>query len=176
MAQWPVVRVRPACPADALAVAGVHVRAWQVAYRGLLPDDHLDTLRVDEARLARYRLGDDDPAAPFTALAADPDGTVTGFVTVGPSRDGDVPGAGECYALYVDPPRWGEGIARRLLAEGRRVLVARGHRLGALWVLAGNEPAQRVYRADGWALDGAARHEEVWGVPADVVRMRRPLP
>lgn len=172
----PMLTVRPARPADALAVAGVHVRAWQVAYRGLLPDDHLDSLRVDEARLARYRFGVDDPGAPFTLLAVERDGAVTGFVTVGPTRDQDVPGAGECYALYVEPSRWGEGTGRCLLAEGRAALVARRHRLAVLWVLAGNEAAQRVYRADGWRLDGAARHEEVWDVPADVVRMRRPLP
>jgi len=33
--------LRPAEPDDALAVARVHVRAWQAAYRTLLPDDYL---------------------------------------------------------------------------------------------------------------------------------------
>lgn len=35
------MRLRPAQPEDALAVARVHVRSWQAAYRGLLPDDHI---------------------------------------------------------------------------------------------------------------------------------------
>lgn len=30
--------VRPALPEDALSVARVYVRSWQVAYRGLMPD------------------------------------------------------------------------------------------------------------------------------------------
>jgi hypothetical protein len=34
--------LRPAEPADAMAVARVHVRAWQIAYRTLLPDEYLD--------------------------------------------------------------------------------------------------------------------------------------
>ena len=30
--------LRPAEPEDAMPVARVHVRAWQVAYRGLMPE------------------------------------------------------------------------------------------------------------------------------------------
>lgn len=40
--------VRAARTDDALAVAGVHVRSWQVGYRGLLPDAYLDGLRAEE--------------------------------------------------------------------------------------------------------------------------------
>ncbi len=30
--------VRPATPEDSLAIADAHVRGWQAAYRGLVPD------------------------------------------------------------------------------------------------------------------------------------------
>lgn len=79
-------------------------------------------------------------------------------------------------ALYVDPAHWGTGAGRRLLAEARRLMVAGGHRRAVVWVLTGNRRAQQVYEADGWVADGTARHEEVWAVPADVVRYGRPLP
>ena len=55
--------VRTARPADALAVAEVHVRSWQTGYRRLLPDAYLDSLRPED-RAARYtfdRDGTDDP-------------------------------------------------------------------------------------------------------------------
>ena len=39
-----MMTVREAQPRDAAEVAGVHVRSWQVAYRGLFPDDYLDGL------------------------------------------------------------------------------------------------------------------------------------
>ena len=42
--------LRPAEPADAMGVARVHVRAWQVAYRNLLPDDYLDSLQARRSR------------------------------------------------------------------------------------------------------------------------------
>lgn len=36
-----MLNVRNAVPDNALAVAAVHVRSWQVGYRGLLPQDYL---------------------------------------------------------------------------------------------------------------------------------------
>lgn len=36
-----------------MAVARVHVRSWQVAYRGLIPDGYLDRL-CPEDRAVRY--------------------------------------------------------------------------------------------------------------------------
>jgi hypothetical protein len=55
-----VISVREAKPQDAADVAGVHVRSWQVAYRGLFPDDYLDGLRAED-RMARYTFGDVRP-------------------------------------------------------------------------------------------------------------------
>src|SRR5262249_59084004 len=39
-------RIRAATPADACAIARVHVQAWQETYRGLVPDAMLDALSV----------------------------------------------------------------------------------------------------------------------------------
>jgi GNAT superfamily N-acetyltransferase len=83
---------------------------------------------------------------------------------------------GELLALYVDPGSWGKGIGRRLLVEARARLAGRGFVEAILWVLAGNERAERFYRVDGWRPDGARRHDEIWGVTADEVRYRRALP
>jgi hypothetical protein len=55
--------IRTARPADALALAEVHVRSWQAGYRHLLPDAYLDSLRPAD-RAARYtfdRHGTNDP-------------------------------------------------------------------------------------------------------------------
>jgi len=55
--------LRPAQPADAAAVARVHVRSWQVAYRGLLPDEYLDGLQPED-RAPHYTFGDRGPGRP----------------------------------------------------------------------------------------------------------------
>jgi hypothetical protein len=50
-----------------------------------------------------------------------------------------------------------------------------GFRNAVLWLLAGNARADRFYRIDGWAPDGPARTDSVWGVTVDEVRYRRAL-
>jgi hypothetical protein len=68
--------IRRAAPADAGAIAGVHVASWQVAYRGLVRDALLADLSVD--RGWRERLGRPDDGASFT-LVAERDGELAGF-------------------------------------------------------------------------------------------------
>lgn len=42
------MKVRGASGDDAAAIAEIHVRSWQAAYRGVLPDELLDSLSVSE--------------------------------------------------------------------------------------------------------------------------------
>ena len=78
-----MVELRPARPDDAPAVAGVHVRSWQVGYRGLLARDYLDGLRPED-RVGSLRASvPTDPDAPATVVA-DEDGVICGFATTGP--------------------------------------------------------------------------------------------
>jgi GNAT superfamily N-acetyltransferase len=168
-----MVQLRDAIPGDELAVARVHVRSWQAAYRGLIDAEFLDALHPED-RASRYTFGSAEPAAPRTILAEE-DGELLGFATVGLSRDADAPGRGELYALYVDPGRWRGGSGRLLLAESRRRLRAAGHEEAILWVLRGNETAARFYLDDGWHRDGAEREEQPYGVVSRVIRFRRPL-
>lgn len=94
-----------------MAVARVHVRSWQAAYRMLLPDAYLDQLRPED-RAPHYDFAATDPRKPRTLLAVD-EGQIRGFATTAPSRDSDTADTGELYALYVDPEHWGRGYGRR---------------------------------------------------------------
>jgi GNAT superfamily N-acetyltransferase len=168
-----MVLVRDARPEDSTEVAGLHIRAWQAAYRGLLPGDYLDALRVEE-RAARYSFGSLDAGEP-RAIVATEDGVIRGFASAGRSRDRDTSHIGELYALYIDPPRWGTGVGGLLMSNALDSLRALGFDEAILWLLVGNNRAERFYRADGWWADGTSRVEDVWGVEASVVRYRREL-
>jgi hypothetical protein len=61
------------------------------------------------------------------------------------------------------------------LAESRRRLRDAGFAEGTLWVLEGNEAAERFYLADGWRRDGAEREEDPYGPLVTVRRFRRRL-
>ncbi len=165
--------LRPAEPPDAMAVARVHVRSWQAAYRGLLPDDYLEQLHPED-RASAYDFASLDPLKPRTIVAVNEE-LICGFVTTAPSRDPDLANHGELCALYVDPERWGRGIGQALVSASRAYLFELGFRHAFLWVLRGNVRAERFYQIDRWAADGARRTDTVWGVTVDEVRYQRGL-
>jgi GNAT superfamily N-acetyltransferase len=167
------MNLRPAVPSDAMAVARVHVRAWQAGYRGLMPADHLAGLRPED-RAQSYDFTSEDPARPRTLVAIEAD-TVLGFATISPARDEDAAGQGELCALYVEPDCWGRGIGRALAEAARSDLYLLGFRKAVLWVIAGNTRAERFYRADGWTRDGSHRARQIWNVTVDTARYSRAL-
>lgn len=154
-------------------MARVHVRSWQVAYRGLLPDEYLGGLRAED-RADRYTFHLVGPDHPATTVAFEDD-EVRGFATTGPARGGAAT-VGEVYAIYVDPRAWGRGVGRALIANARARLSGLGFTEALLWVLAGNDRAERFYRADGWLSDGQQRDDDVWGIRVSEIRYRRLLP
>lgn len=155
-------------------MARVHVRSWQVAYRGLLSGRYLDALKPED-RARRYTFSSGDPRTPFTLVAL-MDDTICGFATTLPTRDADSEGKGELAGLYVDPDWWDCGVGRVLIAAARERLAAQGFATALLWVLDSNVRAQRFYGKDGWRPDGMRRVEKVWDVKVQEVRYSRPLP
>jgi ribosomal protein S18 acetylase RimI-like enzyme len=194
------IALRDARRGDELAVAELHVRSWQEAYRGIMPAEFLAGLDPRE-RAERYEF-EAGEERPTTVLAIEaglggegvgedpsltnsvevrsgssptPSERIAGFATFGPSRDADAAGLGEIYALYVDPDRYAGGVGRTLMSEARRRLRAARMDDAVLWVLRGNERAQRFYEREGWSPDGAQRFEQPYGIVSDVIRLRRTL-
>ena len=138
----------------------MHVRSWQEAYRGLLPDSYLERLSVDER--AERRLTSIAEAAPRSGvLVAEADGLIVGFASFCPSRDDDAAeDVGEVPAIYLDPEVVGRGIGRRLFEAVTEELRRAGFGRATLWVLEANERARRFYERAGWRWDGTvSRHD-----------------
>lgn len=157
---------------DIDAVAALHVRAWQIGYAGIMPPAHLAGLDpAGRAEAMRTR-----PAIPgSTALVADSEGRISGFVRFGPYRleDGGIDETtGELYAIYVEPGEWGRGTGRELLAAARRGLAAAGFPDMRLWVLTENHGARRFYEKMGLAPDGATQTYTPRGTTAELPEMR----
>ena len=149
------VSIRDAVADDARAIAEVHVRSWQAAYRGELPDDYLDGLSIDEReRMWTQAFAEPEPRA-AVSVATDDDGGVVGFTGVGQSRDDDAPaGTGEVRTIYLLPEWFGKGVGRDLFARANERLRELGFTRATLWVLATNERSRRFYEKAGWVFDG----------------------
>jgi ribosomal protein S18 acetylase RimI-like enzyme len=145
------MHIRLATDADAEGVAIVHVRTWQAAYRGVIPDEFLDALTV-ETRMRAWRAAlETGKQEVWVACAAT---EINGWVAFGSSRDSDAaPTAGELEAIYIFPQYWGTGLGRALWLKARSRLQERGFSSATLWVLSQNDRAIRFYRAAGFLPD-----------------------
>jgi ribosomal protein S18 acetylase RimI-like enzyme len=165
--------IRDAVVDDALGIARVHVAGWQAGYAGLLPQQYLDQLSVEQ-RAQRWAaiLGEPDDRSLGT-LVADVDGHIAGWATVGGSRDDDAqPGTGELWGIYADPAHWGRGVGHALHVAAVEVLRAAGRKDATLWVLDGNTRAIRFYERQGWVADGATKTDWRDDVRLDELRYR----
>ncbi len=154
--------IRRALESDAVGIATVHVRAWQAAYRGIVPDAYLDSLSVD-ARAKNWReiLVRDGPAEVWVAVLS---GDVAGWIAFGPLRDGPATAqSGELEAIYVSAQYWGAGLGRGLLLKARGRLAERGFTTVSLWVLLENTRAIRFYRAAGFAPNRESEKQIIIG-------------
>jgi ribosomal protein S18 acetylase RimI-like enzyme len=165
----PGVVVREAGVEDAAAVAEIHVRAWQAAYRGLMPDEWLDGLTVERRTESWSEILARSDGRGSTLVGVDDQAGVVGFCSVSlPSRDEDAgPRTAEISAFYIDPSHWRSGVGRALLEEAVMRLREAEWDDVTLWVLAGNASALAFYERFGFAADGA----EVEHVPSGVERV-----
>jgi ribosomal protein S18 acetylase RimI-like enzyme len=161
------MHIRPASPADALAIETIRIRGWRTAYRHVFPVAELDALPIDPDRWRSRILV---PPPGWTTVVCEDDERVVGFASTGPSRDED--DFGELYAIYVDPGAWSTGAGRALLLDAEKALSA-DYSAALLWVLEDNPRARRFYERAGWAPDGVRKAEERFGVRAAEVRYRK---
>jgi len=166
------VQIRPAAPADAPALGRLHVRAWQSAYRGMLPDDYLDALDAQaEPRERMWRDLIERPRDGQTLLVAEDGRAVVGFCHTARAREGP-PDLGELFSIYVDPDRIGTGLGAALMRPSLDAMRAAGFPAAVLWVLDANDLARRFYERFGWRPDGTVKEETLWGVTVREVRYR----
>ena len=103
-------------------------------------------------------------------LVAEVGGEVVGFASVGAcARRGR---AGRAVCDLPRPARWGTGVGRALIERAEESMRASGFAEARLWVLEGNERAERFYRAAGWEQDGR-KVDEFQGAEVVELRYRR---
>lgn len=168
-------RLRLAVIDDAPAIADLSVRGWRAAYRGIVPDRVLDGLSVEQRATGWKAAIQRSAASPERVwILATPIGLI-GFAAGGPARDESATppaGAGEVYAIYLDPTALRRGHGRRLFAHAVADLVDRGFGPIVVWVFDANTPARRFYEAAGFRADGARATIDFGGEAVDEVRYR----
>ncbi len=172
------VAIREARPSDARAIAEVHVEGWRWGYRGILPDEHLDGLSVDE-REARLAPGPHRSDAWRRAVRCRRRRLMWSASSATGPREDDFapppPDAAEVYAIYLLEEVQRTGVGRALLERATEAMRANGYRHAVLWVFEANDRARRFYEAAGWSPDGERAEHRFDGGSRPVLRYARDL-
>lgn len=163
--------VREAGPADAAAIAHIHIDTWRDAYAGILPDRVLLGMSIDREKggwNGALLRGEE------VFVAENAGDRVVGFGSCGPNRLRRLESGGEIYMLYVAPGHQGAGHGRALLSHMLSALAGHGYKAAVVWVLREN-PARFFYQAMGGARL-AERTERLWGVEVPQIAYRWALP
>ena len=166
--------IRSATPDDAGIIATIHVEAWRVAYRGIVPDEFLDSLSIDGRESTWRQILSSRHESVWVAQESE---TIVGWISAAASRDADAGAAtGEIWAVYVAPGRWRKGVGRALCETAERHLHLGGFIEVTLWVLKDNERAVKFYQSSGFVLDlGHEKGLERAGKTLTEVRFRKRL-
>lgn len=153
------------------------MRAWQAAYRGIVPDAILDGMSIDSRRELWIRAigrASSERSEDARIWVVEEDGVVRGFAASRPSRDEDAaPGTGEVNSIYLAPEAWGRGLGQALLERSTEDLRARGFAPLILWVIEANTRGRRFYELAGWRADGARQPIDFDGELVDEIRYHR---
>ncbi|MCY8589968.1 GNAT family N-acetyltransferase [Bacillus haynesii] len=143
-----MILIRKAKSSDANSIANAHVESWKTTYQGVLPDDTLSKLSVEnQAELWRTSLSDPQNQD-IVYVAQETDGKIIGFASGGPNRDHLSKYKGEVSAIYLLLQYQKKGIGSRLMKAIVEELVKKNIKSLMVWVLAGN-PSINFYEKLG---------------------------
>ena len=143
-------RIREAHQDDFEGIAKVRVDTWRVAYKGIVPDDFLESLSYQRiAERWREVFWEDKSPGMAVFVAENEREDIVGIAVCGPEQSQDPVYRGEIYILYVLPQYQRQGIGHALVAACVQHLV---QQLAAetllIWTIA-ESPYRRFYESLG---------------------------
>lgn len=159
--------IREALPEDAYEYAACHISSWRSAYKGIVPDEYLDNLSIDQgAEKFKQNL---DELKDYAYYCAIHENKIVGILIFGKSRDEDKPNSGEVCAIYLTEEFWGKGYGGKMMNYAKDALKRIGYNEIIVWVLAENSRARRFYEKCNFIFDGTKKKIEI-GKPLVEIR------
>jgi ribosomal protein S18 acetylase RimI-like enzyme len=137
-------KVRRARAKDSAALTRIFAESWRSAYRGIIPNAHLECLigRRGDAWWKKAIRTESH------LMVIEAGGKVAGYASCGVSR-GHAVYKGEIYELYLDPLYQGLGLGGHLFESCRAELDKQNLDGLVVWALEDNDAAAQFYRCQG---------------------------
>lgn len=152
--------IRNATLEDAKAISLIGVESWQIAYRGIIPDEYLDSLSA-EKREKHIAKSIETPTNRF--IVAEVEGQVVGMACFYPLYSEATKNEWELEAIYLISNYWCMGIGRELIQYVFRYMKENKAYVCKLWVLNDNHRARKFYEHMGLTYSGIEKTITIGG-------------
>lgn len=147
--------IRSAELKDVNEIAMIHVETWKKSYRGILPQQLLDSLILED-KIKKWQLWLNDESESKHFIVGCVDDIIMGFGSFCVLGDN----IGEVEMLYVHPDAQGKHLGKNIMDQGLNFLRKAGCSKAILWVLRDNKKAQGFYEHNGWVKNTASKIKE----------------
>jgi GNAT superfamily N-acetyltransferase len=132
---------------DCKDVARVITTSWNETYRGIVPDEFLDNLYLNEDERAErsYNRFDEKENHQYVLEVKH---AVVGYLNVGKSDDKEYTNCGEIHAIYIINNYKGNGYGKEMINAGINELKSMGFDKMIIGCLVGN-PSNEFYKHIG---------------------------
>lgn len=130
--------IRKATSSDADGIARVHVESWQSTYPGILPEETLGNLSIENRAKAWQKTLQTLPED-HCIVVCENHNEIVGFACGGPERGMHADYSGEVYAIYILEKAQGLGNGQRMLQNVAQSLLDFGLDSMLIWVAKEND-------------------------------------
>ena len=131
---------------DRTAISRIYEESWKHAYKGIVPQDYLDTIPV-----GLWAKCFDDPGV-YTLICIE-NGKIIGTSSFSKSRSAKYPDSGEVISIYFLPEFIGRGYGSKLMGSVMDELNKLGFKEVFLWTLEDNDRAKHFYESNGFSCN-----------------------
>lgn len=148
---------------DASKVAAIHTRSWQKAYQGIVAQNFLDQINIDDRKrnwIDGFHL---NPG--LIRLVLEDKNMVQAFLCGLGNREKKLLPDCDCelWAIYCDPDSMKKGYGKALLDSYKEMMKYRSHQKMSVWTLKENMSARNFYERNGGVISHKQKLIEIGG-------------
>lgn len=165
------VSIRLAKPTDALDMAEVGMRSWEVAYKDIIPEDYIREKNATRPEQYKRVITEDNE----NSYVIQYKGKTVGIMKVDAPQDNDADDTFyELHYIYLHPDYFRMGIGTQAMDFAFEKARNLGKKIMTVWVLEDNVNSVKFYEKCGFVADGKTATQNR-GKPLTLIRMRKEL-
>ena len=163
------ITIRLAKPVDALDMAEVHARSWEVAYKDIIPMEYIKAKNATRPEQFKRIITNENTMRYVIQV----DGKTVGIMAIDEPQDDDVgDDYYELHGIYLHPDYYRKGIGTQAVDFAFDKARKLGKRYMNVWVFAENYNSIKFYEKCGFVADGKTKPHE-YGKIVESIRMRK---